>query len=281
VLGSGSVPSLPPAAHGTEVLVGAGDIALCGYDADEATARLLDAIEGTVYTTGDNAYPRGSSEDYEACYDESWGRHFDRTRFPAAGNHEWETGSAAGFLDYFGETIQSNGATWYAGSVGGWRVIVLDSNCAAVDGCDEGSAQLEWLRTELRENPAACTIAIWHHPRFSSGPYGNDPRTDAFWRELHAAGAELVLVGHEHHYERFAPLGADGTPDPERGIRQITVGTGGAPLRDVDRDEPNSEVRDDDTFGVLRLELSDGAYAWSFVPIVGASFTDAGEGTCH
>jgi alkaline phosphatase len=281
VLGSGPPPSFAPVAAGTEVLVGAGDIARCDFDADEATARLLDAIEGTVFTTGDNAYPRGSSEDFAQCYDASWGRHIDRTRFPVAGNHEWETAGASGYLEYFGDTAQPDGTTWYAATVGAWRLIVLDSNCAEVAGCVDGSEQLQWLRAELRDNPSECTLALWHHPRWSTGRYSDDPRTEAFWRELHAAGAELVLNGHEHHYERFAALTPDGAPDPEEGVTQITVGTGGAPLRDFVRESPNTEARADDTYGVLRLELSDGAYAWWFVPVAGQSFTDSGTGRCH
>jgi 3',5'-cyclic AMP phosphodiesterase CpdA len=263
------------------VLVGAGDIAGCAFEADEATARLLDAIEGTIFTTGDNAYPRGSSESFEECYGETWGRHLDRTRFPVAGNHDWDTADAAGYASYFGATARPEGTTWYAAQLGEWRLIVLDSNCAAVGGCGEGSAQLDWLEAELRENPAVCTIALWHHPRFSSGRYGDDPATDQFWRALEAAGTELVLTGHDHHYERFAPQNASGVADADRGIRQIVVGTGGAPLREVVREAPNSEVRAGDTYGVLRLELAEGTYAWSFVPVAGQTFTDAGTGTCH
>ena len=203
-----------------------------------------------------------------------------RTRFPVAGNHEWATPGAAGHLEYFGEAGAPDGVTWYAATVGAWRVIVLDSNCGNVGGCADGSTQLEWLRAELRGNPSACTVAVWHHPRFSSGVHGDNPRVQPFWDLLGAAGADLVVNGHDHDYERFAPMRSDGTPAPE-GLRQIVVGTGGAPLRDFPREAPNSEARAQDTYGVLRLELSEGEYAWSFVPVAGQTFTDSGTGTCH
>ena len=262
------------------VLVGAGDIAGCTWDGDEATAALLDDIEGSIFTTGDNAYPDGRPAQYAECYGPSWGRHRDRTLFPAAGNHEWHTRNAAGYLEYFGAAAKLEGATWYARDAGAWRVIVLDSECDDVGGCDVGTPQHTWLATELSTNPRSCTVAIWHAPRYTSGSHGDEDDVQPFWDLLSAAGAELILNGHDHDYERFAPLNAGGAPD-ENGIRQIVVGTGGAPLRDFVRDSPHSEARSDDTLGVLRLELSDGAYEWTFVPVAGQTFTDTGAGTCH
>ena len=280
-LGSGPPPSFAPLASGTVVLLGAGDIAVCDSDADEATARLLDALEGTVFTTGDNVYPSGTSDHFARCYDPTWGRHLERTRFPVAGNHEWDIDEASGYLEYFGTTAQPAATTWSAATVGSWRVIVLDSNCPAVGGCGEGSAQLDWLRGELAANTARCTVALWHHPRFSSGAHGGDDRTASFWRELYANDAELILNGHDHHYERFAPQDPDGVADAGAGIRQIVVGTGGAALRRLGADAPNSESSNVATHGILRLVLGTSGYEWAFVPVAGGTFTDAGAGTCH
>jgi hypothetical protein len=273
-------PIIPvPVPSGAAVLVGAGDVARCGSDGDEATARLLDAIEGTVFTAGDNAYERGTAAAFRDCYGPTWGRHLDRT-LPAAGNHDWDTTGAAGYRDWFGARAGPDGRTWYATDVGTWRVIVLDSNCAMVGGCGDGSAQLGWLLDELSTRPARCTVAIWHHPRFSSGAHGSDGRPEAFWRALHVAGAEIVVNGHDHDYERFAPQDPAGRAT-ESGIRQFVVGTGGTELRSFGRPIANSEVRDASTHGVLRLVLRPDRYEWQFVPVAGGDFRDEGGGTCR
>jgi hypothetical protein len=265
---------------GAVVLVGAGDIADCGEDADEATARLLDVIDGTVFAAGDNAYENGSLEDYQRCYAPTWGRHLDRT-LPAIGNHEWQTPGAAGYHEYFGARAGGPGTGWYATTLGEWRLIVLDSDCGDAGGCTPDSAQGRWLADELATNPAPCTVAIWHHPRFSSGRHGDDAAVDPFWRAMYDAGADLVVNGHEHSYERFAPQDADGRGDPERGIQEIVVGTGGKDLRSFDRPVPNSEIREAGTYGVLRLVLRPDGFDWRFLPVAGQTFTDAGSGTCH
>jgi hypothetical protein len=262
-----------------EVLVGAGDIASCLLDTDEATASLLDDLPGTVFTAGDNAYEDGTPTDFDDCYDPTWGRHRDRTR-PAAGNHDWVTRDAAGYLGYFGAAAtNAEGRTWYSYELGWWHVIVLDSDCVEVDGCGPDSAQGAWLAADLAANDARCTLAIWHHPRFSSGMHGNDPITDPFWRALHAAGADAVVNGHDHDYERFAPQDPDGAAAPT-GLREFVVGTGGAELRPFERSVANSVVRSSVAHGVLELTLQQSGYGWRFISIDG-SFTDQGSATCH
>ncbi len=266
-------------------LVGAGDIGECGTGGPEATARVIAAVlaetpDAIVFTAGDDAYPDGTAQDFADCYDPWWGTFRDRTR-PAAGNHEWHTADAAGYRDYFGTLAGTGGRTWYAYDAGTWRVIVLDSDCGAVGGCDPSSPQGRWLADELAAHPTACTLAIWHHARFSSGPHGNQEVTAPLFDALYAAGADVVVSGHDHDYERFAPQDPAGRADPERGIREFVVGTGGGHLYQVASVKANSQVREDTTFGVLVLELTAGSYAWRFEPVGNATFTDSGSGTCH
>jgi hypothetical protein len=265
---------------GPSVLVGAGDIATCPGSGDEQTSALLDAIPGTVVTLGDNAYEQGTPQEFASCYDPSWGRHRVRTR-PAIGNHEYATPSGSGHFAYFGSAGGEIGKGYYSYDLGAWHVIALNSNCAAIGGCAPGSPQEQWLRADLAASTARCTLAYWHHPRFSSGIHGSLPDTDAFWRDLYTAGADVVLVGHDHHYERFAPQDPNGIADPARGIREFVVGTGGAPLRPVLRRAANSEVVRDDTQGVLKLSLSADRFEWEFVPVAGKTFTDRGSALCH
>lgn len=257
------------------VFVGTGDIADCNSTGDEATAALLDGIEGTVFTTGDNVYPDGTPEQYRDCYGPSWGRHRARTR-PVPGNHEYHTPGAAGYFAYFGAAAGNPAEGWYSYDLGGWHLVALDSE---VD-VSAGSAQERWLRADLAANPARCTLAYWHRPRFSSSRHGSDARMEALWRALYEAGADVVLVGHDHVYERFAPQAPDGAADPARGIRQFTIGLGGRSLYEFNAPLPNSEARYNETYGVLRLTLERGGYAWELIPVSGA-FRDAGRGACH
>jgi hypothetical protein len=262
------------------VLVGAGDIASCSSDGDESTAALLDGIQGRVFTTGDNAYPSGTGWQFRHCYDPTWGRSFDRTR-PAVGNHEYETSGASGYFDYFGWRAGEDGKGWYAYNRGAWRVYVLNSSCHHVGGCFVGSRQERWLRADLAAHPRECVLAYWHHPRFSSGFHGNQRAVRGFWRTLYAAGAELVINGHDHDYERFAPQDYSGTLDLATGIREIVVGTGGRSLRPLGELQPNSEAANADTFGVLKLTLGDGWYRWRFIAAGTSTFTDSGTTDCH
>ena len=262
------------------VLVGAGDIADCSSDGDEATARLLDGLDGTVFTLGDNAYELGTSGEFRRCYDPSWGRQLDRTK-PVPGNHDYLTKDAAGYFGYYGAAAGDPATGWYAYDLGAWRVYVLNSNCKLVGGCGEGSAQERWLRADLAAYRRECVLAMWHHPRFSSGMHGNDAVTADLWSDLYDAGAELVLNGHDHDYERFAPQTPGGSADPDRGIVEIVVGTGGRSHYAFETVRANSLIRDDTTYGVLRLVLSDGGWSFEFVPVPGGSFADSGSGTCH
>jgi PKD repeat protein len=258
------------------VLVGAGDIAECGSTADDATAALLDGIGGTVFTLGDNAYPDGTSRQYLECYAGSWGRHRSRTR-PAPGNHEYNTRNAAGYFDYFGAAAGSPAEGYYSYEAGTWHVIVLNSSIAR----EPGSAQERWLRADLAAHANVCTLAYWHHPRFSSSSHGGDASVAPFWDALYAAGADVVLAGHDHVYERFAPQTPSGKADAQRGVRAFVVGTGGKNAYGFGRPAPNSEVRNSGTPGVLKLTLTSGAYAWEFVPAAGYGFRDSGSGSCH
>lgn len=262
------------------MLVGAGDIASCTSNGDNETANLLASIAGTVFTAGDNAYPDGAPTRFSDCYAPTWGRYRDRTH-PALGNHDWVTPGAAGFFGYFGQVGVSPGQGWYSYDLGAWHIVVLDSDCWATGGCGTGSPQLAWLTADLAEHPAACTLAIWHHPRWSSGPHGDNPDVAPFWRALHAAGADVVIDGHDHDYERFAPQDPNGRADPTRGIREFVVGTGGESQYPVGKPIPNSQSIGRGVFGVLELTLHPASYNWRFVPVAGETFTDSGSAACH
>jgi hypothetical protein len=263
------------------VLVAVGDIASCSSDGDEATAALLDDLPGTIATLGDNVYRNGTPQEFAECYDPSWGRHKDRTR-PAPGNHDYETSGAAGYFDYFGAAAGEPGKGYYSYDLGTWHIVVLNSNCSQVGGCGDGSSQEQWLREDLAAHPATCTLAYWHHPLFSSGTeHGGDEAMRPIWHVLYDAGADVVLVGHEHNYERFAPLDPTGATDPERGIRQFVVGTGGKSLYRFGEPLPASEVRNAEAMGVLKLRLHATGYDWQFVPVPGALFDDTGAWPCH
>jgi hypothetical protein len=262
------------------VLVGAGDIASCDYDTDEQTARLLDNIEGSVFTLGDNVHDDGKSSEFRQCYEPTWGRHKDRT-YPAPGNHDYRTGDAAPYYDYFGDVAGDPTRGWYSYDLGAWHIVVLNSNCGSVGGCDSDSEQVRWLRADLEAHPTPCTLAYWHHPRFSAGKYRDDPDLRPFWQALYDAGADVVLAGHDHNYQRYALQDPDGATDPAIGIRQFVVGTGGKSLYDLERDRPNLEAANDSAHGVLKLTLYVTGYAWEFIPVVGDSFTDSGSAMCH
>jgi hypothetical protein len=262
-------PTASPTPMGDAVLVGAGDIATCDREQDELTAQLLDDIPGTVFTTGDNAYPNGAYSEFTNCYDSSWGQHKARTK-PVPGNHEYNTSGAAGYFQYF-----NNIPSYYAYDLGSWRVYALNSEIDV----SASSAQIAWLKKDLAENPKQCVAAYWHKPRWSSGNHGSNPAMQTLWQILYEAGAELVLNGHDHSYERFAEMDASGTTVTE-GMREFVVGTGGAGLYDFETTLPASEVRNNTTFGVLKLTLHQTSYDWEFVP-AGGMFTDSGSGNCR
>ena len=235
-----------------------------------------------MFTLGDNAYSRGTPAEFRDCYDPSWGRVKDRTEFPVPGNHDYNTANAAGYRGYFGKRATPDGDTWYSRDVGAWHVIVLDANCTEIaGGCDTGSPQLRWLRRDLAASDARCTVALWHQPRFSSGEeHGNDPAVAPFWDALYAADADLVLNGHDHNYERFAPQDPDGNRDDQRGITEVVVGTGGGEMRGMGETKPNSIVRRGRLLGVFQLTLHPDGWSYRFISTDG-SFSDEGTADCH
>ena len=250
----------------TVTLVGAGDIVGCSdLSGAEATAKLIDAIPGSVFAAGDLAYQRGTYEEFVKCYGPTWGRFKARTR-PTPGNHEYDGATATGYFRYWDGRAGDPGKGYYSYD------------------CAQGSPEETWLKQDLAAHPNVCTLAYGHHALFSSGlfpKHAEHPELRAFWQDLYEARADLVLAGHEHSYERFAPQNPDGNPDPEHGIREIVVGTGGRSHTPLGYAKPNSEVRDDKTYGVLKLTLSPGKYRWEFIPIAGQTFHDSGEGVCH
>jgi hypothetical protein len=269
---STAVPTVMPTGPADDiVLVGAGDISECDSDGDELTAQLLDSIPGTVFTTGDNSYESGTMSEYNNCYEPTWGRHKNRTK-PVPGNHEYLTSGAAGYFQYF-----DNIPSYYAYDLGDWRIYALNSEIDA----SEDSPQVTWLQEDLAAHPAQCALAYWHRPRWSSGTHhGSKDDFQTLWQILYEAGAELVLNGHEHNYERFAEMNAEGAA-VSSGLREIVVGTGGRDLYEFGSPLPASEVRNDSTLGVLKLTLRADGYDWEFIPVAGATFTDRGSGICH
>jgi calcineurin-like phosphoesterase family protein len=280
----------------TVVVAAAGDIACDPADpsynggAGTATACRMKATSDllvgggfdAVLLLGDNQYEDGALSRYQASYDPTWGRVKGLTR-PAVGNHEYGTAGAAGYFTYFGSVAGDPTRGYYSFDLGAWHLIVLNSNCAQVGGCGPGSPQEQWLAADLGAHPGRCTLAYWHHPRFSSGQHGSDPTYQTFWEDLYAAGADLVLNGHDHIYERFAPQDPAGAADPLRGVREFVVGTGGKNQTPFATVQPNSVARSSGVFGVLALTLYPTGYDWRFLSAAGGTgtFADAGTGLCH
>jgi len=268
-------------------LLAAGDIARCDGTGDEATAALLDTLPGTVAALGDLVYESGTAEEFTQCYKPSWGRHKSRTR-PALGNHDYETAGAAGYFGYFGSAAtpldpkcRSSCRGYYSYELGSWHIVVLNTTCSEVGGCRAGSPQEQWLRQDLAAHPTACTLAYWHHPRFSFGKFHDAPLLQDLWQALYDHGVEVLLTGHDHNYQRYTPLDATGAPDLKRGIREFVVGTGGANFTPLDSRPPIAEAGNDTTFGILQLSLHPTSYDWAFIPVTGGTFTDSGSDTCH
>ncbi len=292
-----AVMFMPPWVHSKAldssdpVIVAVGDIACPPSDQDHRlerpmaeacrqmeTSDLALQINGlaAVLTLGDNQYPNGAIGDFQQSYDRSWGRLKSITR-PSMGNHE---GLGEGYYTYFGDAAGPRDRGYYSFDVGAWHVVALNSNCRIV-ACDSTSVQLAWLREDLAAHQSLCTLAYWHHPRFSSGQHQDSKVMHPIWEELYASGVDIVLSGHDHDYERFAPFDAGGRVDMSRGIRSFIVGTGGARHAVFDTIKTGSEVRNQDTFGVLKLTLHPASYEWEFVPEAGKTFTDTGTGRCH
>jgi hypothetical protein len=273
----------PTATPGTDpVVVAAGDIAGDG-SGDTATAAVVSAINpDRVLTTGDNTYPDGALSDYQKWYAPTWGSFLSKTR-PVPGNHDYHISGAAGYFDYFNGVGVNDGPAgqrgkgYYSFNLGSWHLIALNNYVSM----SAGSAQEQWLRADLSANAGKCTLAYWHAPRFTSGEeHSNSTSTTPLWNALYAAGADVVLNGHNHQYERFAPQTPTGAANPN-GIRQFVVGTGGGGLYPfATTPQPNSEVRDYSSYGVLKLTLRPGGYEWAFVSVAGGKFSDSGSGKC-
>jgi 3',5'-cyclic AMP phosphodiesterase CpdA len=253
--------------------VAVGDIGWCGSTGVEQAARVADGIDGQIVLAGDLAYMQGSMQDYLKCFDPAWG-HFRRRWRPVPGNHEYETPGAAGYFQYFGEAAGPQGRSFYSFRAGDWLVLMLDSNVPV----RQGSAQYEFVRTELEASRATCTAAVWHHPLFSSGPNGPNAFMRDIWSLMYRLNADVVIAGHDHLYERFGKQDVDGRSDV-RGLRQFIVGTGGARLYDFHRVEANSQARIK-LHGVLRLTLQPTSYQWAFIDATGV-VADAGTDGCH
>lgn len=276
------------------VIAAAGDIACDPSDSNfnggsgrpwachmKATSDLLVGMRLTaVLLLGDNQYEDGALRKYQQAYEPTWGRLKAITR-PAPGNHEYATPDAQGYFGYFGAAAGDPTRGYYSFDIGAWHLIALNSNCASIGGCGAGSPQEQWLRADLADHPARCTLAYWHHPRFSSGWHGSDAAYTAFWRSLYDAGADIVLNGHDHGYERFAPQDPNGVADSGRGIREFVVGTGGRSLYGFRTVQAHSAVSNAETFGVLVLTLQPTSYEWKFLPEPGKEFTDSGRRNCH
>lgn len=250
--------------------------ALCRQD--QVSGAMLARKPEALLALGDLQYEKGAPGDW-GPYAQSYGRLLEITR-PVPGNHEYLTEDASGYYQYFGDRAGPAGQGYYAFSVGPWRVIALNSECTDVGGCGPGSPQMEWLTAELAEHSQKCTLAYWHIPRFSSGQHGDHDAYRTLWRALTAEGVDLVLAGHDHDYERLAPLNADGQVDKSTGIRSFVVGTGGRNLRPVKAQRTGSERVIDDAFGFLELRLGRSGYRWEFLDVNGQAL-DRGEGTCH
>ena len=261
---------MPGATRPTATLLAVGDIASCAVETDEQVADLVARTPGTVALLGDLAYDNGTAAEFARCFMPAWGRIMPRVR-ASLGNHEYANGGsdASAARSIFGLSVGG----WYSFDVGAWHVVALNSNCEEVGGCSAGSRQWRWLRRDLQRHRAArCTLAFWHHPRFSSGLHGSDVRLAAFWSLLAAGRADVVLSGHDHDYERFAPIA---------GIRSFVVGTGGRGLRPFGTIHPRSVARQAESFGVLRLTLRPRGYSWRFLTASGPAYADAGSATCR
>jgi acid phosphatase type 7 len=275
----GLLPPLTTTALQTAVFVGAGDIADCNNDGGrhaQETGRLLDKIDGTVFVAGDSAYPHGTTADFTNCFEPAWGRHKARIR-PCPGNHDYDSPGAVPYFQYFGRNAGDSGLGFYSYNLGAWHIVSLNSSAPTAPGTE----QYQWLQNDLNLSRAArCTLAYFHFPRFTSGASREGLALGDVWRLLYSAGADVVLNGHHHGYERFDPQDPDGLPNPAAGIREFVVGSGGAPTYPFVGVAPNSAQRIA-TYGVLRLTLRNVDYDWEFIEAGTEATLDRGTAACH
>ena len=269
------VSGLVSAREPDPVILIAGDVAQCNGQGAQLTGQLINSLVYPVLVAGDLAYPNGTAEEFARCYEPTWGAFKTRT-YPAPGNHEYRTAGAKAYFDYFGTRAGDRNKGYYSFDVGQWHVVSLNSNREL----ERGSPQMAWLKADLKQHRQACVLAYWHHPRFSSGPHGDNTRVQALWALLYQQGVSAVVTGHDHDYERFAPMNESGEADPVRGMRAFIVGTGGAHHYHLGQRHPLSEVWEGESWGVLKLTLGASSYAWEFLPVGGSTFHDAGSGQC-
>lgn len=263
----------------TAVVLAAGDIARCGSSGDVKTASILSKNSGAILPLGDNAYESGSLTEYQDCYNPSWGAFLNRT-MPVTGNHEYLTTGASGYFEYFGAAAGDPSKGYYSYNLGAWHILAINSNCSEVGGCGKGPPQEVFVKNDLAAHPAQCTLAYWHHPFYSSGEWGSIKWTQAIVNDLYNAGAEIILSGHDHDYERFAPQDPNGNLDPTEGIVQFVNGTGGSNLTPWTTIQPNSLARQNSVFGILKLTLNPTSYSWKYISVDG-SYSDSGSANCH
>ena len=266
------------------VLIGAGDISVCGMHDDVRTAALLGELieeypEAEIFTAGDNVQINGDAFEYIECFGPTWGRYKKRIH-PSPGNHDYHAAQGRAYYDYFGEAAGPDGLGFYSYELGDWHIVSLNSNCTGED-CGENSWQVQWLRLDLANNPRKCTLMYWHHPVWDSGTVPVEEAGRPFWQIAVDYGVDVVVNGHDHHYERFAPMDYAGNIDIEHGTREFIVGTGGAWLFELGQPLPATEVRSNETFGVMRFLLYPDHYSWTFFPVKGGEFYDAGVDVCR
>lgn len=268
----------------TVTLLATGDVGDCSVTEDTDTGNLVDTRSGLIALAGDVSQGlTGTLDEYVDCFDPPWGRHRYRIQ-PALGNHDYNGEGPTGYFSYFGAAAGDPDRGYYSYNYGAWHVVAINSNCDRVPGgCDAGSPEEQWLRQDLAQNSRQCTLAYFHHPRYSSGASGsNADWISAFWQALVDYGVELAISGHDHHYERWTAQDDAGNASPT-GVVQFVVGTGGASLGPAKSDQPeNSLVRDGTVYGVLALTLNDGSYDWTFLTTDPRShFADNGSANCH
>ena len=293
-----ALPAASTQAAGDPVIAAAGDIACpppgtpkSSTCHQQATADLLGGADA-VLPLGDNQYECGTLSNYQQVYDKSWGAYLARTH-PAVGNHEYEGSSctvpgASGYFTYFGALASPDDPSctsackgYYSYDLGAWHLVALNSECSepGVGGCTATSPMVTWLKADLAAHPAACTLAYWHEPYWGNGKVAKafKPMVQA----LYDAHVDVLLVGHAHIYERYAPQGMTNASEPTRGVREFIVGTGGRSHSALKTPLPNLQVSNNTTYGVLQLTLHSTSYDWQFVPEAGKTFTDSGSTDCH
>ena len=267
---------------GDPVLVGAGDISICSVPGRSETAALLAQIPfSAIYTAGDNSNESGSIARYSDCFGPTWGQYMSYIH-PTAGNHDAD--GIRDYYAYFGAAAGPAGKGWYSFDLGAWHIIMLNTGCKEMVGpCNDaaGSPQELWLKADLAAHHNKCTMAIMHQPRFSSGYHGSYAAQQPFWQDLYNANADVVVDGHDHDYERFAPQDPSGKADPSRGMVEFVAGTGGAELRDFNAPIANSLVRIANVWGIMKFTLHPTSYDWQFIPVAGQTATDSGSADCH